>query len=62
MWQLAHKVMTDRQYEAFYLHVRRDLTPAQIAYELGISREAVRDRLEKGKRRLQAALHERKAA
>lgn len=63
MWQLAHKVMTDRQYEVALLHYRDGFSHRDIAKMLGISRQAVRDRIESGIRRLEAAqAHQRKAA
>jgi DNA-directed RNA polymerase specialized sigma24 family protein len=63
MWQLAHKVMTDRQYEVVLLHYRDGFSHRAIARMLGISRQAVRERIDKGIGRLSAATaHERKAA
>lgn len=50
-------VITDREYDALLLN-KKGLTPKTIALALGISRWAVRDRIENGLRKIE--LHQRK--
>lgn len=50
-------VITDREYDALLLN-EKGLAPKTIALALGISRWAVRDRIENGLRKIE--LHQRK--
>jgi predicted DNA-binding protein YlxM (UPF0122 family) len=62
LWQLAESVMTPNQYQAFWLHHHESISVRKIAKGLGISRSAVRDRIESGTLRLQSASETRKVA
>jgi DNA-directed RNA polymerase specialized sigma24 family protein len=56
-WRLARQAMTTSQYEVFVMHCRDGLSQRAIALALGISRQAVRDRLATGARRMAAHLN-----
>lgn len=60
IWQAANQILTAKQLEAFTLRYRRGLSHADIAVHLGISRQAVSERLAKAEHRI--AHHLRKAA
>jgi len=61
--ELAHlriqDVITDREYDALLLH-HKGISQRTISLALGISRSAVRERLENADRKIQA--HQRKDA
>lgn len=54
-WRVAQDVCTEAELEAYRLE-RRGLSQRAIAYHLGLSREAVRDRLERAARKIAAAM------
>lgn len=54
-WRVAQEVCTEAEIEAYRLE-RRGLSQRAIAYHLGVSREAVRDRLERAARKIAAAM------
>jgi predicted DNA-binding protein (UPF0251 family) len=54
-WTVAQRVCTEAELEAYRLE-RLGLSQRAIAYHLGVSREAVRDRLERAARKIAAVL------
>lgn len=62
LWETAERVMTPAQYLAFWLHHHEGFSQRGIAQALGVSRQAVRDRIQGGTERLKAAVEEREAA
>jgi len=56
VWQLAKECLTDKQYEVLYLHTGKGLSQRQIALALGISRQAVADRIWNAHRKLSLAI------
>lgn len=58
MWLLAESVMTENQWLAFWLQHHEGFSQRQIGRALGISRQAVRDRVEGGTDRLRLAMKE----
>lgn len=55
LWATAERVMTGPQHLAFWLHHHEGFSQRQIALMLGISRQAVRDRIRGGTARLKQA-------
>lgn len=62
IWQAAHQTLTQKQLEAFTLHHRYQLTVADIAEHLGVTRQAVDARLWNANRRIHRHLHRKAAA
>ena len=62
LWRIAGQVLTEKQWEAFELRYRHHLTEADIAHHLGVTRQAVSDRLRKGAERIKAHDERRRAA
>lgn len=60
IWEVARGCLTVKQYDALFLHAGRGLSTRQIALDLGISRQAVTDRLWNARRKLQLALEAEK--
>lgn len=60
MWRIARQVLTERQLEVFELRYHHDLAVADIAAHLGITRQAVYQRLTLAAGKI--AHHRRKAA
>lgn len=54
LWRIAGQVLTEKQWEAFELRYRHHLTEADIAHHLGVTRQAVSDRLRKAAQRIHA--------
>lgn len=62
LFELAERVMTPNQHLAFWLRFHEGFSQRQIAEALGISRQAVRDRIKGGTDRLKQARQEKEAA
>lgn len=62
IWKVAQQVLTEKQWDAFVLRYGAEQPVARIAEALGISQQAVRERLFASKRKVRKGLDERKAA
>lgn len=62
IWAAAAEVLTAKQLEAFTLRHRHELAIPDIAAHLGISRQAVSERIAKAELRIARHLATRKAA
>lgn len=60
IWRIAGQVLTDRQFEVLELRYRHDLAVADIAAHLGVTRQAIDQRLQRAAEKI--ARHQRKAA
>ncbi len=56
VWRAAHNVLTDKQLEAFTLRHGSDYSFQRIGDELGISRQAARERVLGSERKVKRAL------
>jgi DNA-directed RNA polymerase specialized sigma24 family protein len=52
LWQIATKLLTPKELEAVQLRYRDELPITAIATHLGISRQAVNERITRGLRRI----------
>ena len=52
LWQIYGKLLTDKQYTLLDEYYNNDYSLAEIAENLGITRQAVRDNLKKGECKL----------
>lgn len=62
IWATANQILTRKQLEAFTLRHQHQLSLADIAHHLGISRQAATERLRKAEQRIAQHLPTRKAA
>ena len=52
LWQIYGKLLTEKQYEYIDYYYNQDLSLSEIAENEGITRQAVRDIIKKGERKL----------
>ena len=52
LWQIYGKLLTEKQYEYIDYYYNEDLSLSEIAENEGITRQAVRDIIKKGERKL----------
>jgi len=52
LWQIYGKMLTQKQYEVIDYYYNEDLSLSEIAENEGITRQAVRDIIKKGERKL----------
>ena len=52
LWQIYGKLLTEKQYEYIDYYYNNDLSLSEIAENDGITRQAVRDIIKKGERKL----------
>lgn len=52
LWQIYGKLLTEKQYEYINYYYNEDLSLSEIAENDGITRQAVRDIIKKGERKL----------
>ena len=52
LWQIYGKLLTEKQYEYIYYYYNNDLSLSEIAENENITRQAVRDIIKKGERKL----------
>lgn len=55
LWEIAKECLTVKQYEVLFLHTGRGMSQRQIALAIGISRQAVADRIWNAHRKLALA-------
>ena len=52
LWNTARTILTRKQYDALFMRYKLELTSDTIAHHLGITRQAVDDRLATARKRL----------